>query len=147
MAIQDQCIEWDGTRVKGGYGILWKKGHGRHELAHRQVYEEHHGEIPKGMRVLHRCDNPPCVNIDHLFLGTQGDNMTDMYRKRRHRTDFGPRGEKHWNCKLSDEQVREIRRKLKTESTKGLASRIAKEYGVSQSTINAIRNRKSRRSV
>ena len=78
------CIEWTGYREKGGYGRLFRKG--RVWQAHRWEWTEKHGPIPEGMCVLHRCDNPPCVNVAHLFLGTQVDNIHDMIAKGRRRT-------------------------------------------------------------
>lgn len=76
------CIEWRGARSRCGYGnrrfrrATW--------LAHRVAWTEKYGDIPDGMQVLHRCDNPPCVNTDHLFLGTHQDNMRDRSQKGRH---------------------------------------------------------------
>jgi len=78
---RSECIEWAGNRLKAGYGR--RKINGKHYLAHRLVWEVVNGEIPPGLCVLHRCDNPPCVNIDHLFLGTLKDNADDMLIKRR----------------------------------------------------------------
>lgn len=72
------------------YGsVMWK---GRHTAAHRVAWELTYGPIPAGMHVLHRCDNKPCVNPDHLFLGTQRDNAIDYYTKIRSGTHhpFGP---------------------------------------------------------
>jgi hypothetical protein len=77
------CIEWPKyRRRRGGYGIRYHNGKNCH--AHRVAWEEVNGPIPEGMLVLHRCDNPPCVNTEHLFLGTNDDNMRDMISKRRH---------------------------------------------------------------
>jgi hypothetical protein len=75
------CWEW--TRGKSSrYGYVWYKGRG--DLAHRISYAFHIGEIPHGMEVCHKCDNPPCVNPDHLFLGTRQDNALDCVRKGRY---------------------------------------------------------------
>ena len=78
------CWEWTGARQTGGYGVL---GVGSSKLvrAHRFAWELHYGEVPEGLSVLHRCDNPCCVNTEHLFLGTQADNMHDMRAKGRGR--------------------------------------------------------------
>ena len=73
----DTCIEWDGTIGNNGYGLL------RGELIHRVVYAEVHGAIPSGLLVCHKCDNQPCINIDHLFLGTYTDNLHDAIEKKR----------------------------------------------------------------
>lgn len=75
-----QCWEWTGSRVRGyGYFGAW----GRVRLAHRVSWQLRHGEIPPGLCILHRCDNPSCVRPGHLFIGTQRDNMQDAKRKGR----------------------------------------------------------------
>jgi len=75
------CWEWTATLDQSGYGLLGYEG--SMKGAHRFSYKIYKGEIPKGLYVLHKCDNPPCVNPEHLFLGTQKDNMDDMYNKGR----------------------------------------------------------------
>ncbi|MGH9930007.1 MAG: HNH endonuclease signature motif containing protein, partial [Pyrinomonadaceae bacterium] len=77
----DDCIEWDGELDHRNYGRKWVDG--KIHRVHRLVWQEEHGPIPEGMLVLHRCDNPPCINIDHLFIGTNADNMKDMAAKGR----------------------------------------------------------------
>jgi len=106
----DECQEW------GGY-LHPKSGYGRYavikpnlQYAHRFSWYYEHGDIPEGMCVLHRCDNPPCVNIDHLFLGTMADNTLDRDRKGRQ-----ARGERMGNSILTREQVMSARR-LKKEN-------------------------------
>lgn len=79
------CEEWDGQRDKNGYGKLG------HKLAHRMAWEAAYGPIPVGTSVLHHCDNPPCTRADHLFLGTQRDNVLDMHAKGRARNGAAPR--------------------------------------------------------
>jgi hypothetical protein len=79
----DNCIEWDKSRSPKGYGRVKYKGKMRY--AHRVAWIKRYGYVPEGMHVLHRCDNPPCINIEHLFLGTQADNMKDMAGKGRGR--------------------------------------------------------------
>lgn len=77
----EDCWEWTASKNKQGYGIF---GHqGQTWLAHRLSYKLSN-MLPDGVKVLHRCDNPPCVNPDHLFLGTQKDNIKDMAAKGRH---------------------------------------------------------------
>jgi DNA-binding XRE family transcriptional regulator len=94
----------------------------------------HHGSIPEGMRVLHTCDLPTCVNPDHLFLGSQGDNARDMVRKGRANPIVG---EKSRLSKLKEEDVRAI---LRCDER---ASDIASRLGVSRTTIHKIRSGKN----
>lgn len=76
------CILWRGARYESGYGR--DRVNGKTTTAHRATYIRAHGPIPDGMVVCHSCDNPPCVNIEHLWLGTQGENLLDMVAKGRH---------------------------------------------------------------
>jgi hypothetical protein len=80
----DSCLVWPGSQYNGRYGRVWFRG--KDSLAHRVVWEILHGQIPDGLCVCHICDNPPCILGDHLFLGTQTDNLHDRFLKRR-----GPR--------------------------------------------------------
>lgn len=103
--------------------------------AHRLAYALHYGQDPAGMVVCHRCDNPSCVNPEHLFLGTQQDNIDDKMRKGRARL-----GEDHPNALLSAEDVRQIRCLL------GLGIRhwwVASSFGVSRSTVTHIKNKRN----
>jgi hypothetical protein len=104
---ENGCWEWTFYKDKDGYGIY------KQRRAHRVAYELWKGKIPVGQLVRHKCDNPPCVNPEHLEIGTQSDNMRDMVERGRHRaktcSQSIPRGEKHANSKLTEDDVREIR--------------------------------------
>jgi len=78
--LESGCWEFTGSRHPNGYGLFSSKFERR---AHRFSWLMHHGPIPKGLFVCHSCDNPPCVRIDHLWLGTAQQNMQDMARKNR----------------------------------------------------------------
>lgn len=128
----DECQEWSGERRPDGYGIL-RLGISS-AMAHRAAWALHnHKPIPKGMCVCHTCDNPPCVNPNHLFLGTHQDNFRDMFDKGRHQINM-VKGEATHSSKLKTEQVLEIRRRGATEKYKVLAA----EYGVNVTTIGKI---------
>ena len=82
------CYVWTGAKSSNGYGYLCTglgKNKKKTHSVHRTTYIECFGEIPHGKLVLHKCDNPLCINPDHLFLGTEKDNMVDMTKKKRHR--------------------------------------------------------------
>lgn len=80
----DSCWEWLAAKKQGGYGKIGIGGkYGGWVLAHRVAWELENGQIPSGLVVCHKCDNPGCCNPSHLFLGTQPDNLADMRRKGR----------------------------------------------------------------
>lgn len=123
------CWPWTAGRHDAGYGTFWDGE--RFWKAHRFAWTQTEGPIPDGLHVLHRCDNPPCCNAGHLFLGTHLDNMHDMYAKGR-RTPRPMRGESNPRAKLTWETVDEARRLRAT----GLAyARIGERLGVSKPTI------------
>lgn len=130
------CWEWTASLTAAGYGQM--RFRGTRELAHRVAWMLFRGEIPTdgnvyGTRhVLHTCDNPKCVNPDHLFLGDQSDNATDSVRKGRWGRR-GCRGESHGRAVLDDEMVRAIRSDSRT------ARDIAAKFGVSIGTIRHIK--------
>lgn len=127
---------------------LWSAGLGSHGYgqfslgtvadgampAHRFSYQHHVGPIPDGMQVCHHCDTPACVNPDHLFLGTQLDNMRDMHEKGRWTGDN--RGEGNGQSKLTEDDVRAIR--ASTES----GAALGRHFGVNTSAIEHIRHRR-----
>ena len=100
----DGCWIWNKHLASNGYGRM--RYNGKMQQAHRVMYEVKKGPIPKGMNVLHKCDVKDCINPDHLFLGTQKDNMKDMYDKGRANP---PKGESHPHAKVTDERVRNMR--------------------------------------
>jgi hypothetical protein len=101
------CWLWTGGRHGTGYGCVPAIIHKSH-YAHRAMYESAIGPIPKGLFVLHECDNRLCVNPAHLRTGTHLENIRDMQAKNRHRGGSLP-GESNPSCKFTDEQVRQIR--------------------------------------
>jgi len=129
------CREWLSTKSRG-YGVLRVGGrHGKTMFAHRLSFEDANGQIPEGMVVCHRCDNPGCINLDHLFLGWQSDNHADMVAKGRNPIIRGVDNGQHI---LTEEQVRLIR-SADGESVRGLA----RKFGVTHPTIIKIRKRES----
>jgi len=121
------CWIWIGSLNLGGYGKTGL-GKGFGISAHRASYEEKFGKIPNGLMALHSCDVKCCVNPDHIFLGTQQDNMDDKVSKNRQAN-----GEKHGMSKLKEEEAKEI--KYSKEETNILASR----FNCSKVTIRQIR--------
>ena len=119
------CWEWTASQNPDGYGQF--KLNGRREKAHRVAHVLYIGEIPKGMCVLHRCDNPSCVNPEHLFLGTHADNVKDKVAKGR-----AAKGEKNGRAKLTKEAVLHIRKRTM------LQREYARLYGVDQTTVSKI---------
>lgn len=129
-AIGTECWLWTGYCMPFGHGQF---NIGKHviRLAHRFSWEIHFGEIPKSMSVCHHCDMPNCIRPDHLFLGTQKDNMQDANRKGRQYKggsgDHAPEGENHWNSKLTPEIVYQIIQMRNEGMTYGA---IAKHFNV-----------------
>jgi len=123
------CWVWTAATFKGGYGQF--RASKTRVSAHRFSYELVKGPIPDGMGVCHTCDNPPCVNPDHLFAGDQGVNLRDCTDKGRH---VG-------NKRFTDVQIKNIREDTRTQG------KIAKSYGVHRVTINRIKLKRSYHSV
>lgn len=142
------CWPWQACNLRG-YGRFTVRALGRGFYAHRFAWELTHGPIPDGLHVLHRCDNPPCCNPDHLFLGTHLDNIADMIAKGRNATgdrhnsrthpERLPRGENHKHAKLTAAQVEELRA---TPMKRGMQRAFARRFGVSEGTISLVVNGK-----
>lgn len=130
-----ECWEYKEYRNQDGYGVITGDGD-RKLLTHRVAFMSKNGKIPDGMRILHKCDNPPCCNPSHLILGTQADNIKDMHDKGR---AVALNGEKHHKSKLKEQDVITIRKEY------GVKDRfqLSKEYGVHHNTIMWIVQRKT----
>lgn len=120
------CLEWQGPRDRKGYGRVWTPD--GLTTAHRHAWTLERGNVPAALFVLHRCDNRRCVRPDHLFLGTNSENMIDMVRKGR----ANQHGECNNNARLTNEQITEIRGRYLPRVN---GARLAREYGVSLATI------------
>lgn len=125
------CWNWCGCTDSTGYGRTSNRFTNQN-FAHRWSYELFNGEIPDGLKVLHKCDNPSCVNPEHLFLGTQQENVQDMVQKGRHVYGLG-KGEKSPNHKLTKEEVLEMRKAY--ESKKYTYKQLAKMFNISVMTM------------
>lgn len=134
----ENCWQWTGATSKGGYGNYAICG--ILQAAHRVSWIIHNKTIPYGLHVLHRCDNRICVNPGHLFTGTNADNKADNVAKLRH--NFG---EKHGRCRLTTEQVLEIRNAelVRSGPRKLTDEMLAEKYGVSRRNIRSIRWRQT----
>lgn len=137
---KDSCWEWVGRTTRHGYGCL-RVDYPSYKRtgAHRISWEIHNGPIPEGMYVCHKCDNPNCVNPDHLFIGTPQDNVSDMHSKGRARKR-GMKGEEHPNATLNEGIIREIRNMRET----GMRNcQIARIFNLSPAAVSRIILRKS----
>lgn len=135
----NECWEWQGAKSEEGYGNMALPGPGpdyKHDGAHRVSWQIHNGPIPKGLCVLHKCDNASCVNPKHLFLGTKADNNADMRAKGRQ-----ARGAQTNSTKLVDDDVIEIRRLR--EEDKLTLQRIADTFDIGLSTVGHIIRRET----
>ena len=134
---KDECWEWQGSKTTAGYGsIYW---YGKLKYAHRLSLEFIGQVIPDRYHACHKCDNPSCVNPNHLFVGSPRDNMQDKVSKGRHTF-----GEKHPNAKLTNSEVLEIRDMAEDGV---FFSDIAKTFDVSESHISTIVARLVRRDI
>ena len=123
------CWIWQGSN-NGRYGTMGKRGV-RH-FAHRFSYSVFIGKIPPRMKVCHTCDTPLCCNPEHLFLGTQRDNIVDAYNKGRLVPPAPVTGDAHHNAKLTDKQIVELIAEVNAGSSK---TSVAKKYGISDTSV------------
>jgi hypothetical protein len=119
------CWLWTASTRSAGYGQFWDGE--RIRLAHRFAYEQAYGPVPDGLRVLHECDNPLCVRPDHLWLGTQAENLADMRAKGRAAPQPG--------TKLTRELAAEIRRRCADGETQ---QSVADSIGTTRSNVSSI---------
>lgn len=136
VAGPNDCWNWRASRIKKDWHGQWRNAAGQTELVHRAAWRLFKGDIPKGMFILHHCDNPICVNPSHLFMGSQSDNAKDMWQKRRANPGISI-GEKHGMSKITADIVRAIR--SSTESGVALAAK----FGITATTVCDIRKRRT----
>jgi hypothetical protein len=136
------CWEWTASRDKHGYGFIGVLIDGKFKAAktNRVSWELHKGSIPEGLCVLHKCDNPKCVNPEHLFLGTQLDNIKDRGDKNRSARQFGA---SNAQAKLKEREVQAIKEILRRHPSRrsryhGIQVFLARWFGVSKSAISKI---------
>lgn len=122
--------------LRGGYASLCVNGKAR--VVTRLVWSLAHGEIPSDLKILHKCDNPACVEITHLKIGTQKDNIQDMIQKRRNVYHVG---EENAQCRLSDNDIRAIRNDPRNKFE------VAAQYKINPYTVNDIKKRRKRSGV
>lgn len=135
----DECWLWQGARHPRGYGQIWTNG--KLMYAHRFSYILENGPIAKGQVVCHKCDNPPCCNPNHLFSGTQIENLEDAFKKGRAKVCSGTLNIK---AKLTDSEVMRIRLLRRRGAT---TTSLAEMFGVWQGTIWQIISGKNWRHV
>jgi hypothetical protein len=145
------CWLWTGSKQSAGYGMIWCRPRQCSVLAHVASFALAHGEALPKREILHECDNPSCVNPDHLTQGTHADNLADAARKGR--MSSGPEharkvlagmrlGDAHPRVRLSDKQVQEIRqRRAAGEGCRSLG----RAFGVSHQLVSAVAEGKKRK--
>lgn len=129
-----RCLEWTGGKNNMGYGQISVRK--KMKLSHRYAFAKAHGEIPDGVNVLHRCDNPLCCEPRHLFLGSQADNVADMVSKGR-----GAAGEAAHAAKLTAHAARSIRERYVSGGC--TQEELAAEHGVTIGAVNAVLKRRA----
>jgi len=134
---KDDCWEWLAGRNHKNYGNFYVSignSKDKHWIAHRMAWKLTYGEIPKGLHICHHCDNPPCVNPNHLWIGTNKDNILDASRKGRLVRKI--RGEDHHKSKLTEKEVIEIKHIRKETGLSFI--KIGKMFNVHPTTIGYI---------
>jgi len=125
---ENECWEWSGTLDIDGYGVACFKG--ERQKAHRLSFSHHVEPIKQGLIICHKCDNPSCINPNHLYQGTSQDNTNDMIARKRQNP---PIGERSGNAVLEIEQVRAIKHDPRRHN------KIAMDYGIAASTVSSIK--------
>ena len=131
------CLEWTGASLAAGHGHMSRGSqHAGYESTHRVAWMLEHGPIPDGLFVCHRCDNPPCCDPAHLFLGTAADNSHDMWNKGRGPSaTLIPKGAAHPDARLSDDEVAQMRNLY--PEVKNYAE-IGRRFGVSKQHARSV---------
>jgi hypothetical protein len=141
---KDECWIWNSRfNSAGQIRANTFSLNGKIMRAYRASFILHKGDIPEGAAICHNCDNPLCVNPDHLWVGSNAENTADMHNKRRANT---PKGEQHSSAKLTEADVKAIRLVM-SDAPRGAQKALALRYGISKSTIQDIRSGKIWKSV
>lgn len=147
MGGSDDCWEWKGARhPTQGYGFIYAGRlyqRNKHWVkAHRLSWEiAHRRQVPEGRCILHHCDNPPCVNPVHLYLGSRADNANDRAERKRGK-EHRQRGEDNDNAKLTEKDVRSIIEELRRLPRRSQWT-IAREFGIGQAQVSRIMRREN----
>ncbi len=141
----ETCWNWVAYKNPSGYGNFNKTSSrpSRSVLAHRFAWEITNGDIPTGMVLMHKCDNPACVNPDHLCVGTQAENIQDSVAKGRHRrndTKYLPSGKNHHFYKVGMKITRDTAYEIR--KAEGSHRKIGDRFHVSHSLVSLIKNNK-----
>lgn len=134
------CWIWSGAKQPTGYGLLWVSPLKKYEKTHRLSYKFFNGDIPDGKCVCHRCDNPSCINPEHLFIGSHAENAADKIAKGRQKI-----GSQHGRAVLIESQILEIRKSYSGKY--GQLSELARQYNITPQSILAIVTRKNWRHI